>query len=123
MRRLFPYISLFASFGTVVCCALPALLVSLGLGATVAAAVSNFPQLVWLSENKEIVFAGAGILIALSFVASMNAQHTPCPSDPVLGVLCATGRSFSKPVLILATIIYLIGGFFAFVAPLITATE
>lgn len=36
--RLPGYLSLFASVGTLVCCALPAMLVLVGLGATVASA-------------------------------------------------------------------------------------
>jgi mercuric ion transport protein len=46
-------VSLFASTGTLLCCALPALLVTLGLGAVVAGAVSSVPWLVPLSRNKE----------------------------------------------------------------------
>lgn len=123
MKRFVPYLSLFASFGTLICCALPALFVSLGLGATVAATVSTFPQLIWLSENKGIVFGIAGVLIAIGFLFMMNARNTACPIDPELGRACATGRSFSKIVLIFSAIVYLIGGFFAFVAPLLMGAE
>ena len=55
--------ALAASVGTLICCALPSLLVLLGLGTTVAAAVSAAPWLVALSRNKAWVFAAAGILI------------------------------------------------------------
>lgn len=50
--RAFGYLSLFASFGTLICCALPSLLVLLGLGATVAAFLSAAPWLVTLSRHK-----------------------------------------------------------------------
>lgn len=56
--------ALVASLGTLVCCALPSLLVFLGLGTTVAAAVSAAPWLVALSRHKEWVFLAAGLLIA-----------------------------------------------------------
>ena len=39
-------LSLFASSGTLVCCALPALLVALGAGAALSSLVSVFPQVV-----------------------------------------------------------------------------
>lgn len=120
VKRFLPCLSLFASFGTLICCALPALFVSLGLGATVAATVSTFPLLIWLSENKATVFGVAGVLNAVGFACVMTARTTPCPRDPELGRACATGRSFSKSVLIFSAIVYLIGGFFAFVAPLLT---
>ena len=46
-------VSLFASSSTLVCCALPALLVAVGAGAALSSLVSAVPQLVWLSEHKE----------------------------------------------------------------------
>ena len=49
---LAPTLSLFASAGTLVCCALPALFVTLGAGAALAGLVGEFPQLVWLSTYK-----------------------------------------------------------------------
>ena len=53
-----------ASLATLLCCALPSLLVLLGLGTTVAAAVSAAPWLVALSRHKAWVFAAAGLMIA-----------------------------------------------------------
>jgi len=58
--------SLFASSGTLVCCALPALLVALGAGAVLSSLVSVFPQLVWLSEHKEGLFIVAGVGVGLT---------------------------------------------------------
>ncbi len=52
-----------AAIGTLICCALPSLLVLLGLGTTVAAVVSAVPWLVPLSQNKGWVFLAAGTLI------------------------------------------------------------
>jgi hypothetical protein len=121
VKRLVPYLSLLASFGTLLCCALPALFVSVGLGATVAASVSTFPQLIWLSENKEIVFGVAGAVLAASVLLVMNSRRTACPVDPELGRACATGRSFSMIAVIFSAILYLVGGFFAFIAPLLMA--
>ena len=51
--------TLLASTATLVCCVLPAVLVSLGAGAVLAGLVSAFPPLVWLSEHKAGVFAVA----------------------------------------------------------------
>lgn len=48
------------------CCALPALLVSLGLGAAVAGLTSELPWLVELSRHKEWVFAVSAIMLALA---------------------------------------------------------
>src|ERR1700730_4031336 len=65
---LFRYLSLFTSFGTLLCCALPSLLVLLGLGATLASFLSAVPWLVTLSHHKTRVFAISGLLIAGNFV-------------------------------------------------------
>ncbi len=48
---------------TLLCCAVPALLVLLGFGTTVAALVSAAPWIVVLSRNKAWVFVAAGLLI------------------------------------------------------------
>ncbi|GIR29019.1 hypothetical protein CM15mP43_06430 [bacterium] len=47
---------LFASSSTLVCCALPALLVAIGATGALISLFSNIPFLITISENKEIVF-------------------------------------------------------------------
>ena len=66
-EQLLGFLSLFTSVGTLVCCSLPALFVSLGMGAAVAALVSTAPWLVSLSRHKVLMFTGSGLLIAASF--------------------------------------------------------
>jgi len=46
------FLSLFTSTGTLLCCALPALLVALGSGAALSSLVAVVPGLVWVSEYK-----------------------------------------------------------------------
>jgi mercuric ion transport protein len=65
---LLSYFSLFTSLSTLLCCALPSLLVLVGLGASVASTLSFMPWLVLLSRHKHWTFSVSGILIALSFV-------------------------------------------------------
>jgi mercuric ion transport protein len=62
------YFSLFTSLGTLLCCALPSLLVLAGLGASVASLLSAAPWLVSLSRHKPWTFGISGTLIAASFV-------------------------------------------------------
>lgn len=64
--RVAIWTALAASFTTLVCCALPALLVLAGLGTTVAAVLSAAPWLVTLSRHKTWVFLAAGSLIVAS---------------------------------------------------------
>src|ERR1043165_2413456 len=62
------YLSLFTSFGTLLCCALPSLLVLVGLGATMASFLAALPGLVTLSHHKNWFFLISGALIGGNFV-------------------------------------------------------
>jgi mercuric ion transport protein len=67
---LLNYFSLFGSFSTLICCALPSVLVLLGMGSAVASLLSAAPWLVSLSRHKIWTFSIAGSLIAASFVVT-----------------------------------------------------
>jgi mercuric ion transport protein len=67
---LLNYFSLFSSFSTLICCALPSVLVLLGMGTTVASLLSAAPWLVSLSRHKIWTFSIAGVLISLSFLVT-----------------------------------------------------
>lgn len=111
-----PTLALFGSAGTLVCCALPALLVSLGMGAAVAGLVTNVPQITWLSDHKAWVFSGSGALIAASAAMQWRARNAPCPADPRQAAACARLRAISWGVLGFAATAWAVGFFFAFVA-------
>ena len=85
-----PLISLFSSFGTLICCALPALLVSLGAGAVLAGLITNLPQLLFLSKYKIYVFGIAGVLIIASGYMLWINRNAPCPIDPIEACLLYT---------------------------------
>jgi len=109
--------ALVASSTTLVCCVLPAVLVSLGAGAAVAALVTAVPQLVWLSEHKAFVFGSAALLLAASGVMLWQARRLPCPADPRLARSCARMRSVSHVLYVIALLCFLAGALFAFVLP------
>jgi len=113
------FLSLFTSSGTLICCALPATLVGLGAGAAMSSLVSNVPQLVWFSEHKIGVFLFAGIMLVLSGAMQWHARGLPCPADPALAAACLQTRKTSIRIYIVSVVIFLIGCFFAFIAPLI----
>lgn len=75
------WLTLFASMGTLICCALPLLLVTLGFGASVAALTNSAPFLISLSEHKEWIFAGSGALLLVSAWLLYRPGQT-CPVDP-----------------------------------------
>ena len=112
-----PLISLFSSFATLTCCALPALLVSLGAGAVLAGLITNFPQLIFLSKYKIYVFSIAGLIITISgYILWLN-RNAPCPIEPMAAKLCNKLRKLSIYIYFFSIIIFLTGLFFAFVAP------
>lgn len=113
--------SLFLSSSTLVCCALPALLVALGAGAALSSLVSVFPQIVWLSEHKEALFIAAGVMMAVAGWLQWRGRMAPCPVEPSLRAACLRTRRVSARLYWLSLGIYLVGGWFAFVQPLLSA--
>ena len=109
--------SLFASSSTLVCCAIPALLVALGAGAALSSLVSIFPQVVWLSEHKETLFGFAGLMMVGSGALQWRNRSAPCPIDPALRDACLKTRKSAITLYAVSVVIFLIGGWFAFVQP------
>lgn len=110
------YFSLFSSVGTLLCCALPSLLVLVGLGATVASTLATLPWLVTLSRHKPWTFAVSGALIAASFVnlyyVAPRLRSQACSPDSPDA--CETTSRFSRFVLWTASVLYAAGFFVAF---------
>lgn len=119
--RVAALLSLFTSGGTLVCCALPALLVAIGAGAALSTVVAAVPQLVWLSEHKEPVFAAAALMLAIAGAMQWRARCLPCPADPALAAACAHARAVSLWVYGVSVALFTVGALFAFVLPLIGA--
>jgi len=114
-------LSLFSSGSTLICCALPALLVALGAGAALSSLVSAVPQLVWFSEHKGTVFAFAAVMLTVSGALQWRARLLPCPIDPVLAEVCTKTRRRSFAVYLVSVVLFVVGGFFAFVAPILNS--
>lgn len=109
------YLTLFSSMSTLICCALPALLVSFGLGAVIVGLTSTFPALVWISENKLLVFGVTGGLLFVNGSMLWLNRNAPCPVEPSLRDACMKGRKFSIIIYLLSFSIYVVGLFFAFI--------
>ena len=121
---LLPSLSLFTSLGTLVCCALPALLVTLGAGAALAGLVSAAPWLVALSKYKVWTFGISGAMILLAGAMRWRMRNAPCAVDPALDAdtakrqadACERLRRLSLWIYYLSAAIWCIGFFFAFIA-------
>jgi mercuric ion transport protein len=120
------YFSLFTSLSTLLCCALPSLLVLFGLGASVASMLSFVPWLVTLSRHKQWTFAVSGILIALSFVnmyyIAPRIRAKQCSAgDPSA---CEEASKLSIVLLWVSAGIYAVGIFVAYVlGPILTRLD
>ncbi|WP_024930985.1 hypothetical protein [Methylophilus sp. OH31] len=112
-------LSLFTSGSTLICCALPATLVAIGSVATLTSLISYFPQLIWASEHKPLVFGLAGAMLLIAGWMQWRARLLPCPTDPQLAALCTQTRRQSVWIYGFSVVIFMIGAFFAFVAPLL----
>jgi hypothetical protein len=115
-RNIFLHgLSLCSSVGTLLCCAIPALLVSIGAGAVMVSVVSTVPQLVWLSEHKLPLFCFAGSMLLLVGITNYRTRNAPCPADPGQARSCLRLRRWSRGVFYLSASIFVVGFFFAFV--------
>lgn len=115
------WLALFAGTSTLVCCAIPALLVTLGAGAALASLVSVFPQIVWLSEHSGWVFGVGALMLALGGAAQWQQRHAPCPLDPTLRQACMVQRRRSARVYAVSVLLLGLGAWFAFVQPWLAA--
>lgn len=107
-------LALVAASGTLVCCVLLAVMVSLGAGAALAGLVSAVPQLVWLSAHKGLVFGTAAAALVLAGAMLLAARNAPCPADPQLARTCARLRTLSWATYGVAVVATALGAVFAF---------
>lgn len=109
-------LTLFSTFSTLLCCALPAFLVALGAGSVMASLVSAVPQLVIVSRHKPAVFIFAGVMLSLSAFMQWRNRYAACPVDPFKAKACLRLRKISVIVFCISLTAYLTGIFFTFFA-------
>ena len=108
--------SLFTSVSTLLCCALPSLLVALGMGAVVAGLASDIPWLFSLSKYKGWTFLIAGLMIGFNFYLFYGRKREQACEIDENGneTACDTAAKWSKRILWLSFVLYLIGLFSAY---------
>ncbi|MEG9861245.1 MAG: hypothetical protein V6Z81_01880 [Parvularculales bacterium] len=115
-HTLIPTLSLFTSVGTLVCCALPALFVTLGAGVALAGLVSSAPWLIALSQYKGWTFGISGAMILLAGLMHWSARNIPCPIDPKQAEACTRLRKINGWIYWSSVAVWSVGFFFAFIA-------
>ena len=124
---LLNYFSLFSSFSTLICCALPSILVLVGMGTAVASLLSVAPWLVSLSRHKIWTFSIAGALIAASFVMTYVVAPRLQRGDVCLAddpTTCGEVSKLSKIVLWGSALVWSAGFFVAYLlAPILERVD
>ena len=111
-RPSLKWLTLFFTSGTLLCCALPIVLVSIGFGAAVASLNYNIPGLVLLAEHKLLTLSlPALLLLFLAWVIWRPNQV--CPTDPQLAANCKKAKHWNQRVFWLSVVIWMIGFFFS----------
>lgn len=100
--------TLFTTTGTLLCCALPIIFVTLGMGATVVAMTSTFPFLITLTKYKIWVFAFSGFMLAVSGWLMFRPGRL-CPTDKALGDACSTAHKWNKRIYWTSVAIWSVG--------------
>lgn len=108
----FFWLALASSTTTLVCCALPALFIAIGAGASLAALVSAVPQLVWISQFKEYFFGVTALLLLGGGYFLLKPQS--CPADKELALACAKSKRLSKALYVSSVLIFCLGAWAAF---------
>ena len=70
-------IILISSSSTLVCCVLPSLLVTLGLGASLVNLIDTFPFLITISEYKFTIFIITAIILIFNYKLMNNKKQCP----------------------------------------------
>lgn len=113
-----PWLALLTSLSTLICCVLPSLMVAFGMGASLVALLGEFPQLIWLSENKNSLFAVTVVMVSLAGVFLWRQRNAPCPLDPALRQACLSGRKWSFRTWLASVLVLTTGSVVTFVLPL-----
>ena len=111
------FLSLLASSATLICCALPAIFVAIGAGATFASLITSFPFLIMLSKYKLYITLFALIMIAIAGYFNYKTYYMPCPADPELGRMCLQTRKRSRIMYYISVTIFIFATVFTYIVP------
>jgi hypothetical protein len=114
-------LSLLFCSGTLLCCALPALLVLLGAGSVLAALLSWLPALVLLSQQKSLVFGLAALALVLAGAALARGARLPCPTDARQAQRCRRRLRQARWLYVLSCTAFAVGFSAAFLLPRLMA--
>ena len=103
-------LSLVFCSGTLVCCALSALLVLLGAGSVLATLLSWAPGVVLLSEHKDVVFLLAVFALNAAGLSLLRSSRLPCSTDPRSAQRCRHRIRQARWLYLLSCVAFVVGG-------------
>lgn len=121
LSKAVSFAALFTSLGTLLCCAIPAFMVFLGFGASLAGLISAAPQITVFSQYKQIVIAAAvAAIVAAWLLRWLSPQTQECRIPSETGAPpCRMVREWSYWILMAASILTAISILVAYVLPLV----
>ena len=114
MKKIKPWLmfsGFVASLTTLFCCALPIILVSLGLGSVMAGLLSHLPWLIWISEHAIYFFILTFILLVISGYMIFYKPDS-CTLDNLKQ--CQSKQTYAKVIWLVTLIILIIGFIFKY---------
>lgn len=113
--------SLFSSFSTLLCCALPSLLVAIGLGSVVAGIFSGLPGLQAVVKHHNILFVTAGIVLALNgwLLFRKKSGEVCLPAEAGKETACETAHRWNFWIFWASVALFAIGVTVTYVFPAI----
>ena len=111
------FFTLFLVSSTLICCALPALFVLIGAGATLASLVNALPLLPLLSQYKIYTTLGAVVSLIIAGYLNYRTSLLPCPADLELGRACMRARERSRRLYFLSLAIFLFATALTYLIP------
>jgi len=113
-ESLLSFFGLFTSISTILCCALPIILVTLGMGAVFANLTASLPFITWLAERSLYLFTIATNLLLIGGYFIFIKPQT-CPADKKLAEICNKTKKFNKIVWWMSVIILATSFFFKYI--------
>ena len=109
--RQWGWFILFTSSTTLVCCVIPIVLVSLGMGAVVASLYGSLPFLSFIGLHKNAAFIITALILVLASWALFRPGRA-CPTDPEMAKACTSAHKWNRRLL-WVSIVFWCAGFFA----------
>ena len=116
MKNILSFFSLFSSTSTLLCCALPSLLVMIGAGGVMASIYAYVPGYITIVQNKNLLFILVAVILLINGLILWINRNVPCPVKVSKAEICMKSRKINRMIYLISLGIYCIGFFFSYSA-------